>query len=79
MKYLEELQSGDTFTISDKIYLLTSDFKGNGNRLCYSMEDGFPSWISQSTIVESINLFKLDKDNNILSIKNVPPTTKNIR
>jgi hypothetical protein len=69
MKYLEEIQPGDCFEYKNKPYLLTQDFKKNGNRLCISLIDGFPSWVPQDSIIESFDLFRMDKDNNIIAIK----------
>lgn len=69
MKYIEEISSGDCFEHNGKFYLLTQDFKKNGDRMCISLEDGFPSWLSQSTIINRVDLFTMDKDNNIIAIK----------
>jgi hypothetical protein len=77
MKYIEELKNGDTFLLNNKIYFLTSDFKSNGYKLCYCLEDGFPSWISGSEVIQESPLFKLDKENNIIPIKNVSDTPTN--
>lgn len=73
MKYVEELDCGDTFSFKDQIFLLTSDFKANGSRLCYSLIDGYPSWIPNQTMVNHNPVYILDKDNNTISIK---PTKK---
>lgn len=69
MKYVEELVSGDTFTFKDKVYLITSDFKSNNQRLCYSLNDGFPSWMTSDTIVDHSPVYILDKDNNTVPVK----------
>jgi len=70
MKYLEELQPGDCFTNNkDQKFLLTSDYKNNGSRLCFSLSNGYPSWISSQDIVEPLILYSLDKENNIVAIK----------
>lgn len=69
MKYLEELNIGDTFYYQNNMYLLTSDFKANGHRLCYSLNDGSPLWLSNQTIIENLLLYSLDKDNNIFPLK----------
>jgi len=69
MKYIEELEPGDTFTINNKVYLVTSDFKSNNQRLCYSLIDGFPSWIISNTIVDHSPVYILDKDNNTIPVK----------
>ena len=69
MKYIEELECGDTFTLKDKTYLITSDFRSNNQRLCYSLIDGFPSWIADNTIVDHTPIYILDKDNNTIPVK----------
>jgi hypothetical protein len=72
MKYIEELSPGDSFSYQNHLFLLTSDFKSNGNRLCYSLIDGFPTWLSSQTIVEHSPIYSLDKDNNTIPIKPTP-------
>lgn len=69
MKYIEEIGCGDCFEINNKYYLLTQDFKKNGDRLCMSLEDGFVKWFQSDTIINPIDIFTMDKDNNILAIK----------
>lgn len=69
MKYIEEIQPGDCFELKNKFYLLTQDFKKNGDRLCISLEDGFANWISQESIINPTDLFTMDKENTIIAIK----------
>lgn len=69
MKYIEELECGDTFSLKDKMYVLTSDFRSDGKRLCYSLNTGFASWIDNNTIIEHNPIYILDKDNNTIPIK----------
>lgn len=69
MKYLEELSHGETFKIDNTYWLLTSDFKSNGQKLSYSLKDGNPKWFDSNTIVELSPVYSLDKENNILPIK----------
>jgi hypothetical protein len=69
MKYLEELKSGDCFVYKEQNFLLTSDFKRDGSRLCYSLVSGYPKWLSGQDIVEPLSIYSLDKDNNIIPIK----------
>lgn len=78
MKYIEEINPGDTFVVNNNLYVLSSDFKSNGNRMAVSLDNGFPVWLSGQTIVENLPLFKLDKDNNIIPIKNVAAPSENI-
>lgn len=75
MQYLEELESGSCIFYNSEYFLLTSDFKSNGNRLVISMNNGIPRWLSSSAMVDNIDIFTFDKDTNILPIKqrkNVP-------
>ena len=69
IKYIEELNIGDCFTTSDGGYILTTDFKSNGYRLAISLKTGQSKWISGDTIVTIIDIFTLDKDNNIVAFK----------
>jgi len=69
MKYIEELTSGDIFTHNDKYFILTSDFKSNGKRLSYCINDGFASWFNGDDMVEMNNIYTMDDQNNILPIK----------
>lgn len=72
MKYLEELTVGDSFSYKDELFLLTSDFKSNGNRLCYSLLNGLPNWLGSQTMVETCPIYFLDKDNNTISVRITP-------
>lgn len=69
MKYIEELSLGDTFTHMDQIFVLTSDFRTNGSRLCYSLLNGQPAWFSNQTMVEHNPIYILDKDSNTIPVK----------
>lgn len=69
MKYLEELELGDTFFLEDKLYILTADFKSNGQRLCYSLLDGFAFWFKNQTIIRHTPIYILDQDNNTIPVK----------
>jgi hypothetical protein len=69
MKYIEELTLGDTFSYKDNIFVLTSDFKSNGSKLCYSLVNGSASWFAGQTIVEHSPIYVLDKENNTIPVK----------
>ena len=69
MKYIEELSFGDCFIVNNSKYILTTDFKNDGKRMCITLHDGSIKWIEENQIVESIDIFILDKDSNILAIK----------
>lgn len=77
MKYIEEINAGDTFLYNNQLFILSTDFKNNGQRMAINFDSGFPTWLNGETIIETIPLFKLDKDNNIIAIKNVPSPSKN--
>jgi hypothetical protein len=69
MKYLEELLCGDCFKLGNKYFLLTQDFKKTGDKLAICLSDGSPKWIKSDEIIDHIELLTLDKDNNIIAIK----------
>lgn len=74
MKYVEELNFGDTFLYHNDYLILTSDFKSSGNKLCYSLTTGHPTWLSGQTIVDHTPVYILDKDNNTIPIKTTEKT-----
>lgn len=69
MKYIEELNIGDTFQYQDNIYVLTCDMRKNGARMGVSLKNGNIYWLDSQTIVDPIQLFILDNDNNVVSVK----------
>lgn len=71
MKYIEELSPGDSFISDNNNYLLTSDFKRNGSRLCYDLKSGNPKWFDANAVVDIEPIYILDKDNTIIAIKEV--------
>jgi hypothetical protein len=75
MKYIEELTNGDAFSYNNLFFLLTADFKKDNSKLCYNIVDGSCQWFSPTEIVESMQLFYIDKDNNIKPIKETPKIT----
>lgn len=72
MKYVEELNSGDCFIHNNLYYLLTTDFKKNGNKLAYSLLSGTPLWLDSKEIVNLSPVYTLDNENNIIPIKETP-------
>lgn len=72
MKYIEEIVPGDAFSHSNSLYLLTIDFKKDGSRLAYNVSNGYPKWFSADTIIDTTNLYTLDKNNTILPVKETP-------
>lgn len=69
MKYLEEVVAGSCFEFENKFYLLTQDFKKNGQRLCLKLDDGCFRWLQSDSMVGITDLFTMDKDSNIIAIK----------
>jgi hypothetical protein len=66
MKYIELVNSGNCINHNNCYYIVTSDFKKNGQRLCISITDGSSRWLEPNTMIEIIQLFYTDKDNNIV-------------
>lgn len=81
MKYIEEIYGGDCFLLDNKPYLLTIDFKSNGSRLAFSLEDGSPKWVKNTDIVDILPVYRLDSENTIIPLKETKKdeyyTTKN--
>lgn len=69
MKYLEELLVGEAFIFKDNYYINTQDFKKDKSRLALNIKTGIGVWLSHESMVESIDLFSIDKDNNFIPIK----------
>lgn len=73
MKYIEEITNGECFVFNNHYYLLTSDFKSNGQRLAYSLYNGSSKWFDSNTIINTEPVYILDKENNVVAIR---PTKK---
>jgi hypothetical protein len=69
MKYLEELTPGESFTLDNVLFVLTSDYKATNKKLCYSLINGSPRWLDDKSVVEICPLYTLDKDNNVIAVK----------
>lgn len=74
MKYLEQLENGESFKYKNKIFLLTSDFKNNNYKLCYNLNNGQSQWISPEAEVEVCPIYILNEENNILPVKHYQKT-----
>jgi hypothetical protein len=70
MKYIEELVAGDIFAFKDNIFILTSDFKKNGNRMAVNLNNGLISWLNSDDTVNVQPIFTIDTENNIIPITN---------
>ena len=69
MKYLEELSIGECFIYNKDYLIVTSDFKKNNSKFCINLTTGYGKWISPNEEVDQIDIFTLDKDSNILAIR----------
>lgn len=72
MKFLEDLNSGDCFKFEDAFFIVTSDFKLGKHtqaRSCVSLKNGTFRWIDANAMIDHIPIFSLDKDSNIIPIK----------
>lgn len=77
MKYLEEILQGDCFSYNHSFYIMTNDFKKNGDRLSIDLKTGYSKWLKPGEIVTLIDIFTIDKDNNIIAIKERQKETTN--
>ena len=78
-KYIEELQPGQAFSIvvadedrkiSDRdLYILSCDFKSNGQRMCINLINGTSRWLDANYVVIVHELYTMDKENCIIAVK----------
>ena len=68
-KYIEELSIGDCFQHNNAVYIITTDFKKNGSRLCCDLMSGSLIWLNPTDIVNIKDIYYLDVDNNMCPIK----------
>jgi len=80
MNYIEELEPGQAFVYKDQSYVLTSDFKKNGDRLCFSPVNGQSRWLGGGEMVDALVLYTIDKDSNLVHLREQDSndTVKNI-
>jgi hypothetical protein len=79
-QYIEELNIGNTFVYKNATYIMTQDFRKNGDRLCVNLLDGSARWIGSTQIVEETQIYRMDSDNNFMPLsnhKNIPPNIQN--
>lgn len=69
MKHLEELEHGQCFRYQNRHYILTADFKGNGDKNCIDLNTGNNKWLGSSSIVDDVDIYMLDKDNAIMPLR----------
>ena len=81
-KFIEELNSGDSFETEGKRFLLTSDYKKNGSRMLTDIDNGSCRWFEADCHVSLISLYIMDSNSNFMPIKeiqsDVPSQIKNI-
>ena len=70
-KYIEELNPGDSFTHLEEMYILSYNFKKIGDRSAINLRNGESQWFISNQIIDVIQLYYLDRDNNIIAIKEV--------
>ena len=75
--FIEELDNGDCFDSSGKLFIVTSDFKSSGSRLCIELTTGNSRWFKPDDIVTKIGIFYADKDSNIVAIKELSKSDVN--
>ncbi len=69
MKYLEELSSGDTFAINKSYFILTCDFKNNGQKLCINLANGSPQWLNHNDIVNIEPIYIVNTEGTTIPLK----------
>ena len=69
MKYIEEIDTGSSFAYQNSIFVLTSDFKQNGQRKAIDLSNGLSRWFDGDIMCEVTDLFILDKNNNLIKVK----------
>lgn len=77
--YIEEIPSGRTFIFSNELFLITSDSKKDGSKLCISMQNGNSRWLKPNLVVKTVSLYYINNDNNFLPIyENLIKENKNV-
>lgn len=74
------MSHADCFEYQDNLYILTTDFKKNGERNCINLKTGCTQWFKGNTKVSESSLYSIDKDNNFYPLKsetNVESIIKN--
>lgn len=81
MKYIEELSPGEIFSWKNQRYVLSSDFRplkdGYTKHMSVSINNGSCKWFSSNESVEIVDLYRRDKDGNILLVKEYDDDKKN--
>lgn len=72
MKYLEELASGSVFSLNNTHYIISADYRLRNKQkqyMCVSIQNGLIQWFDDNSLVEYIDLYHRDGDNNIIPLK----------
>lgn len=69
MKYLEELTAGDAFIFNKSHFILTCDFKNNGQKLCINLTNGLPQWFNANDMVDLEPIYIVNSEGTTISIK----------
>jgi len=68
MKYIEELSNGHVFSVNDKFYVLSSDYKknhksGKNRHMCVEVSKGTVKWFDSDQIADDPPVFYQDSEN----------------
>jgi hypothetical protein len=66
---ISKLLFGSTFSLNENIFLLTQDRNRRDQRNCINLKNGSSQWIDESTEVEIVALYTIDKNNNFTPLK----------
>mgnify|MGYP001236900986 CR=1 FL=1 len=69
MKYIEEIEPGQSFVYQEDNFLMTSDFKKSGDRLSISLTNGVSRWMGASETVDLVVLYTIDEESNLKHIR----------
>lgn len=68
MIYLESIEAGNCISYEQHNYIVTTDFKSSGKRMCINLRDGNPRWINGDSLINIDPIYLMDKENNILPL-----------
>jgi hypothetical protein len=69
MNYLEELKFGECFEYKNIRYIITQDYDSKNKFRCVSLTDGSLRWFDSNSLINPIDIYILDEDNNVCPIK----------
>lgn len=68
MIYLESIEPGNCISYEQHNYIVTTDFKNSGKRLCINLRNGNSRWISGDSPINIDPIYLMDKENNIVPL-----------